>query len=387
MPTRWAWMAIVVVAFLGGGRTMADWEVGVPYLPAIGGLLYQLDASKTATVNLDPSSHLLTSWTATAAGSATGFTLIPSGGAQMSVVSMPSYYNALPTLQSVEFPAGSKLVQTDGGATTPMCVFIMEKTTATGAYGGIWGQNGVNNGIRFWEDNGPNSTTPPANSHQLVNNAVAGADPNMPDYGLNWFGSNGQTGHQENYYWNHWEGTQQTVVVNLADSKQTWQDGWGVLGAYTYNARNHAWPKTALGNYYYLGDPSGGWSGQIAEVLAYDHDLSDEDRWAVESYLMAKWQWPIPYPGDINRDGEVGPEDFGILKDNWAAEGGPSMGVYWDTGDMDGDGEVGPEDFGIVKDNFGLDGLVPLMSVPEPGCLASLLAAATVLPRRRHRPR
>ncbi|MCY2929139.1 MAG: hypothetical protein NTV86_06520 [Planctomycetota bacterium] len=57
------------------------------------------------------------------------------------------------------------------------------------------------------------------------------------------------------------------------------------------------------------------------------------------------------YQGDANLDGEVGPEDFGILKDNFGLDGGTT----WRQGDFNNDGEVGPEDFGIMKENFGLD--------------------------------
>ncbi|MCY2928937.1 MAG: hypothetical protein NTV86_05480 [Planctomycetota bacterium] len=54
-------------------------------------------------------------------------------------------------------------------------------------------------------------------------------------------------------------------------------------------------------------------------------------------------------PGDFNLDNEAGPEDFGILKDNFGLQGG------YLQGDANGDGEIGPEDFAILKDNFGLD--------------------------------
>ncbi|MCY2931688.1 MAG: hypothetical protein NTV86_19785, partial [Planctomycetota bacterium] len=63
--------------------------------------------------------------------------------------------------------------------------------------------------------------------------------------------------------------------------------------------------------------------------------------------------------GDANLDGEVGPEDFGILKDNFGRESLPcDSHESWILGDFDGDGEVGPEDFGLLKDNFGLS--IPL---------------------------
>lgn len=381
MPTRWAWAAVVVVAIFGSGKAAADYpDSALPHLTDPSdqniNVLYQLDASNATTTQHDASGYI-TSW-ATSHGTIDGFTVGQVGSASDAmkptyVSATEGYYSAL---HDVDFPAGSKLVQTGGAATTPKCVFIVENTTSTGAYGGIWGRSGVDNGIRFWED-GPQGT------HHLVDNTIAGADPKMPDYGLNWFGSNGQTGHQENYYWSSTDGT----YDNTSYSKTTTQTGWGVLGAYTYNNSNHTWSTTALGNYYSLGNPSSGWEGQIAEVIAYDGWLSDTDRHAVEQYLLEKWQLAPPIQGDINRDGQVGPEDFSILKDNFGASGGLASGIYWDTGDLNGDSQVGPEDFSLLKDNFGVSNgpHIPLTATPEPGCLAALLASATVLIRRHRR--
>ena len=86
---------------------------------------------------------------------------------------------------------------------------------------------------------------------------------------------------------------------------------------------------------------------------------------------------------DFNHDGEVGPEDFGIMKDNFGAiyscgfvdvnMDGQVSGLDFNLvktnfgmicvinattvsqqmGDANGDGEIGPEDFAALKDNFG----------------------------------
>ncbi|MCY2932477.1 MAG: hypothetical protein NTV86_23875 [Planctomycetota bacterium] len=97
--------------------------------------------------------------------------------------------------------------------------------------------------------------------------------------------------------------------------------------------------------------------------------------------------WPDYLAGDFNKDGEVGPEDFGILKDNFGLDGLPnggglpgSMHDSWTLGDANDDGEVGPEDFGLLKDNFGLDGgptgTYPLSTAPEPATLVALFGVA-----------
>ncbi|MCY2928679.1 MAG: PEP-CTERM sorting domain-containing protein [Planctomycetota bacterium] len=99
--------------------------------------------------------------------------------------------------------------------------------------------------------------------------------------------------------------------------------------------------------------------------------------------------WPDYLPGDFNLDGEVGPEDFGILKDGFGLDGLP-FGNHesWTLGDANDDGEIGPEDFGLLKDNFGLDGgptgTYPLTNVPEPATL-SLLGLAGLAVRRHRR--
>ncbi|MCY2930196.1 MAG: PEP-CTERM sorting domain-containing protein, partial [Planctomycetota bacterium] len=99
--------------------------------------------------------------------------------------------------------------------------------------------------------------------------------------------------------------------------------------------------------------------------------------------------WPGYLDGDFNLDGEVGPEDFGILilKDGFGLDNLP-FGNHesWTLGDANDDGEIGPEDFGLLKDNFGLDGgptgTYPLSNVPEPTTLALLALAGLAIHRK-----
>ncbi|MCY2930180.1 MAG: PEP-CTERM sorting domain-containing protein [Planctomycetota bacterium] len=126
--------------------------------------------------------------------------------------------------------------------------------------------------------------------------------------------------------------------------------------------------------------------GWIDEAVIWGTTRSDADFAA--SYLAAtSAPWAF-IPGDFNKDGEVGPEDFGILKDNFGIDGLP-FGAHqsWTLGDANDDGEIGPEDFGLLKDNFGIDGgptgTYPLTNAPEPTTMALLALGAVGLIRRR----
>lgn len=68
-----------------------------------------------------------------------------------------------------------------------------------------------------------------------------------------------------------------------------------------------------------------------------------------------------PVPGDINGDGAVDLQDFGILKANFGS------GTTRSEGDFDGDGQVDLFDFGILKENFAKQGPPPPPS-PPPSC-------------------
>ncbi|MCY2930179.1 MAG: PEP-CTERM sorting domain-containing protein [Planctomycetota bacterium] len=146
---------------------------------------------------------------------------------------------------------------------------------------------------------------------------------------------------------------------------------------------------TSINNQMNLAMRAGGqqpFKGWLDEVVIWNTVRSAAD--VAASYLAAtSAPWAF-IPGDFNKDGEVGPEDFGILKDNFGIDGLP-FGAHqsWTLGDANDDGEIGPEDFGLLKDNFGIDGgptgTYPLTNAPEPTTMALLALGAVGLIRRR----
>jgi hypothetical protein len=75
--------------------------------------------------------------------------------------------------------------------------------------------------------------------------------------------------------------------------------------------------------------------------------------------------------GDVNQDGKVDLDDFGILKSNFGTGTTPAQG------DVNNDGKVDLSDFGILKGNFGAGGAAA--AVPEPNAMTLLLLGAAGL--------
>jgi hypothetical protein len=77
-----------------------------------------------------------------------------------------------------------------------------------------------------------------------------------------------------------------------------------------------------------------------------------------------------PLSGDVNRDGRVDLDDFGILKANFGA-----ANANWSHGDLNGDGRVSLDDFGKFKESFGTSAT----AVPEPSSALLSVGGALVL--------
>ncbi|MCY2931417.1 MAG: hypothetical protein NTV86_18395 [Planctomycetota bacterium] len=121
--------------------------------------------------------------------------------------------------------------------------------------------------------------------------------------------------------------------------------------------------------------------GTIAGVFTGNSNNHNGGLYGAQIASVGGPVWPDYLAGDFNLDGEVGPEDFGILKDGFGLDNLP-FGNHesWTLGDANDDGEIGPEDFGMLKDNFGLDGgptgTYPLSTAPEPATLFVIFGAA-----------
>ncbi|MFO0899415.1 MAG: hypothetical protein U0836_18470 [Pirellulales bacterium] len=85
-------------------------------------------------------------------------------------------------------------------------------------------------------------------------------------------------------------------------------------------------------------------------------------------WRYAALAWAAPTPGDVNGDGSVDLNDFGLLKANF---GGVGLSV---PGDLNRNGEVDLSDFGVLKESFARAPWPPAASEPVPEPAAWLLA-------------
>lgn len=99
-----------------------------------------------------------------------------------------------------------------------------------------------------------------------------------------------------------------------------------------------------------------------------------------DDWRYAALAWAAPTPGDVNGDGRVDLNDFGLLKANF---GGSGLAI---PGDLDHSSEVDLNDFALLKDNFGRAPWpnAAAQAVPEPAAwLLAVLGAFALAGRRR----
>jgi len=115
------------------------------------------------------------------------------------------------------------------------------------------------------------------------------------------------------------------------------------------------------------------WTGDIAEFIVFEGELTPEEVETIELILMVRWSMVTLVPGDTNNDGMVDQQDAEKLVGNW----GTNVTGGAPEGDFDGDGLVGPTDAVILAAHWGY-GTSEANSVPEPSTWV-LLAAASLL--------
>ena len=141
------------------------------------------------------------------------------------------------------------------------------------------------------------------------------------------------------------------------------KDAWGL------NQSGSTWSWEACADSP-MGDSSIESLGQVAIVLKLGGGKAQGGVSFDNITLVA----PAIIPGDLNMDGMVGSADLDIVRSHWGEEVAPgSLGL----GDPSKDGVVGSADLDIVRANWGAT--ASATAVPEPACIAILLAGCACL--------
>lgn len=190
-------------------------------------------------------------------------------------------------------------------------------------------------------------------------------------------------------YWGRWSPSAQWSDVLVADFNG---DGMDDIAGRT----NGGWWISQSVDNFFLTSPWGNWSTSVAWVDVVAADFTGDGRddiagrangdWWVgvsngqqfTSQKWARWSTGVDWvdvqvghfgdggsvsgssvsveiagePGDVNRNGKVGFEDFLILSGNFGLDAEPGA-----SGDVDGDGRVAFADFLILSGNFGKSGV------------------------------
>jgi hypothetical protein len=197
-----------------------------------------------------------------------------------------------------------------------------------------------------------------------------------------------------NWSWNEWWGhpTNPTYPVDPSIEPADWS-GWTVAemsAAYKGSAGGAGLDLQDLdpADYGQLAiDPETGMKW-IQYVRIEDPKDENGDYFGVSTEVDAVADVFARRTGDVNLDGIVGPDDLGILLENYLQHPGVD---WWEHGDFNDDGLVDPADLSALLSNYGLDnyeynlgGSAPTVQViPEPGSLAILTLAGALMLRKR----
>ncbi len=215
------------------------------WFPFPAGLSYRLDASNTSTIGL--SGNRVTNWNDSTSA---GVNFSQSTDAQR-----PTYVeNAINGRAAVRFSDSARNRMYANKNANAQTVFIVAKTTSYGSLDGIWGQSGVDNGIRAdannrWQHPGNSATW--SNLGSMYINGVAG---------------------------NTYDNTKPYILTSI---------------------RGSAWSMTQAIGDYWNNTNQRYFRGYIGEVLVFDRVLSTSEREKVNEYLSEKWLALAPQPKTV----------------------------------------------------------------------------------------
>ena len=129
-------------------------------------------------------------------------------------------------------------------------------------------------------------------------------------------------------------------------------------------------------------------TSDATQILAlFDNALIGATEWAGQTIAANAIVGKYTYIGDLNLDGQVTGDDYGVVDGNLGTMPSPEIG--WINGDANLDGRVTGDDYGVIDGALGLgmgDPLGPSGTVvPEPGAGIGILLGLPILCRRRRR--
>ena len=121
-------------------------------------------------------------------------------------------------------------------------------------------------------------------------------------------------------------------------------------------------------------------------LALFDNALIGATEWGGQTISATAIVGKYTYFGDLNFDGQVTGDDYGVVDGNLDTT--PAPGIAWLSGDANLDGVVTGDDYGTIDSFLGLGAgnpLAPAAVVPEPGVGLLSLGALMVLSRRRRK--
>jgi autotransporter-associated beta strand protein len=220
-------------------------------VPVTAGLVYRLDASDASKIMLDGGK--VTNWVDSTAA---GYQF-----AQPAAAQQPEYVvNAINGLSAVRFGVSGSTRLVANKSATARTVFIVSKMLTYQSLAGVWGQDGLDRGIRHANDTSWRHTGNSADANDFSINGEMYID-GTPGFS--------------------WGSRPLHVMSAVSTGDKAWVNAIG----------NYWGPNDNNGKTRYL-------RGYIGEILVYNRTLTTAERQAIEAYLMSKWYGGASLPAD-----------------------------------------------------------------------------------------